>query len=180
MGANVHRQRAPLNEALPATLLVASVRSLLRVYAMMSLQVRFAIEALQVNQPTGPLPPVHVRNKSEHGVALKKRGSGDAHLLAFRPRAGERPSMLAIGGRLTVVNDFEDIHRSSRVVGGIRRGTCASILQSSRGGTNRQCWRRVGCFRNGCRRLWYAAAAQAPNWEKMDSEALYQSLWIGA
>lgn len=39
MGANVHRQRAPLDEALPATLLVTSVRSLFCVYAMMSLQI---------------------------------------------------------------------------------------------------------------------------------------------
>lgn len=66
MGANVHRQRAPLDEALPATLLVASVRSLLGVDAMMSLQIRFAIEALQVNQPSSVLPPVQVRSTSEH------------------------------------------------------------------------------------------------------------------
>ncbi len=66
MGANVHRERAPLDEALPATLLVASVRSLLGVDAMMSLQIRFAIEALQVNQPSSVLPPVQVRSRSEH------------------------------------------------------------------------------------------------------------------
>lgn len=39
MGTNVHRQRAPLDEALAATLLVTSIRSLLCVYAMMSLQI---------------------------------------------------------------------------------------------------------------------------------------------
>ena len=39
MSTDVHRQRAPLNEALAAALLVASVRSLLCVYTMMSLQI---------------------------------------------------------------------------------------------------------------------------------------------
>lgn len=78
MGANVHRQRAPLDEALPATLLVASVRSLLGVDAMMSLQIRFAIEALQVNQPSSPLPPVQVQSTSEHERHSSKEGDLEA------------------------------------------------------------------------------------------------------
>jgi len=138
MGANVHRQRAPLDEALPATLLVASVRSLLGVYAMMSLQIRFAIEALRLNQPTAHCLRYGYGARLDMARRSEERESGGAYLLAFRPRAGERPGRLAVGGRLTVVDDFENIHQSSRVVGESRTGTCASILQTSRGGTNRQ------------------------------------------
>lgn len=50
VGPDVNGQRTPLDKTLAAVGLVAGVRSLISVDTMMSLQVRFAVEALHAAQ----------------------------------------------------------------------------------------------------------------------------------
>lgn len=51
--ADVDRQCAPLNEALHAACVMTRIRSLVGVYSVMSLQIRFPIEALLRGQQIG-------------------------------------------------------------------------------------------------------------------------------
>ncbi len=54
MSASVDGQGAALDEAFRTSLIFARIRSLLCVYAIMPLQIRFAIEALQPHQLGDP------------------------------------------------------------------------------------------------------------------------------
>ena len=69
--ANMNRQCTPLNEALPAALGHARVRSFIGVDSEMSLEVRLSVEALCASQPTRLMHKLSSVSFISHGPCYK-------------------------------------------------------------------------------------------------------------